>query len=136
MAKVAIPVERGGEARAGTAVAPTIPDPKRIKSFRTGATLDTWLRRNHARETEPRREFVTAVARPNILSVRPWDVDRALGVNSGQRPETGADCSTAFLMEASAVSSPDRVLSTTIFRSIEPVNPVNPSCSDPLRVSR
>lgn len=33
-------------------MAPIIPDPKRIKSFRTGAALEAWLAANHARETE------------------------------------------------------------------------------------
>lgn len=36
------------------------------------------------------------------------------------------DCSTMRLMEASALSSDRRVLSTTTFRSIEPLTPVNP----------
>jgi uncharacterized protein YdeI (YjbR/CyaY-like superfamily) len=31
---------------------PIIPDPRRIKSFRTGAAFENWLRKNHARETE------------------------------------------------------------------------------------
>ena len=31
---------------------PVTPDPTKIKSFRTAAALATWLRRNHARETE------------------------------------------------------------------------------------
>jgi uncharacterized protein YdeI (YjbR/CyaY-like superfamily) len=33
-------------------MAPIIPDPKKIKSFRTEATFETWLAANHARETE------------------------------------------------------------------------------------
>ena len=33
-------------------MAPIIPDPKRIKSFRTEAAFETWLAANHARETE------------------------------------------------------------------------------------
>ena len=31
---------------------PVIPDPKRIRSFRTQALFETWLKANHARETE------------------------------------------------------------------------------------
>jgi uncharacterized protein YdeI (YjbR/CyaY-like superfamily) len=31
---------------------PIIPDPKKIKSFRTEAAFETWLAANHARETE------------------------------------------------------------------------------------
>jgi uncharacterized protein YdeI (YjbR/CyaY-like superfamily) len=33
-------------------MAPVIPNPKKIKSFRTGVAFETWLRANHARETE------------------------------------------------------------------------------------
>ena len=33
-------------------MAPIIPDPKKIKSFRTEAAFATWLAANHARETE------------------------------------------------------------------------------------
>jgi uncharacterized protein YdeI (YjbR/CyaY-like superfamily) len=33
-------------------VAPIIPDPKKIKSFRTDSAFETWLAANHARETE------------------------------------------------------------------------------------
>jgi uncharacterized protein YdeI (YjbR/CyaY-like superfamily) len=33
-------------------VAPVIPDPAKIKSFRTGAAFAAWMKANHARETE------------------------------------------------------------------------------------
>ena len=33
-------------------MAPIVPDPTKIKSFRTAASFETWLARNHARETE------------------------------------------------------------------------------------
>lgn len=33
-------------------MAPVVPDPKKIKSFRTAAAFEAWLTRNHARETE------------------------------------------------------------------------------------
>jgi uncharacterized protein YdeI (YjbR/CyaY-like superfamily) len=33
-------------------MAPVIPDPKRIKSFRTEAAFAAWMKANHARETE------------------------------------------------------------------------------------
>jgi uncharacterized protein YdeI (YjbR/CyaY-like superfamily) len=33
-------------------MAPVIPNPKKIKSFRTAAAFEIWLRANHARETE------------------------------------------------------------------------------------
>ena len=33
-------------------MAPVVPDPKKIKAFKTAAAFETWLRANHARETE------------------------------------------------------------------------------------
>jgi uncharacterized protein YdeI (YjbR/CyaY-like superfamily) len=33
-------------------MAPTIPDPRRIKTFRTAAAFELWIAANHARETE------------------------------------------------------------------------------------
>jgi len=33
-------------------VAPVIPDPRKIKSFRTEAAFNAWMKANHARETE------------------------------------------------------------------------------------
>jgi uncharacterized protein YdeI (YjbR/CyaY-like superfamily) len=33
-------------------MAPVVPDPKKIKSFRTEVAFETWLAANHARETE------------------------------------------------------------------------------------
>jgi uncharacterized protein YdeI (YjbR/CyaY-like superfamily) len=33
-------------------MAPIVPDPKKIKSFRTAEAFEKWLRANHARETE------------------------------------------------------------------------------------
>ena len=33
-------------------MSPIVPDPKKIKSFRTGAAFEAWLARNHARENE------------------------------------------------------------------------------------
>jgi uncharacterized protein YdeI (YjbR/CyaY-like superfamily) len=33
-------------------VAPVIPDPRKIKSFRTEAAFAAWMKANHARETE------------------------------------------------------------------------------------
>jgi uncharacterized protein YdeI (YjbR/CyaY-like superfamily) len=33
-------------------MAPIVPDPKKIRSFRTGAAFEAWLRRNHASRSE------------------------------------------------------------------------------------
>jgi uncharacterized protein YdeI (YjbR/CyaY-like superfamily) len=35
-----------------SSMAPINPDPGRIKTFRTGTAFESWLRKNHARETE------------------------------------------------------------------------------------
>ena len=33
-------------------MAPVVPDPKKIKAFKSEAAFDAWMRANHARETE------------------------------------------------------------------------------------
>jgi uncharacterized protein YdeI (YjbR/CyaY-like superfamily) len=33
-------------------MAPIVPNPRKIKSFRTGAAFESWMKANHARETE------------------------------------------------------------------------------------
>ena len=33
-------------------MAPIVPNPAKIKSFRTEAAFESWLRRNHAKETQ------------------------------------------------------------------------------------
>jgi hypothetical protein len=40
------------------------------------------------------------------------------------------------LIDASALSSARRVLSTTTFRRIEPFTPVSPACCDPFNVNK
>lgn len=42
----------GADDRRIRLVAPIVPNPKRIKAFRTAAAFDNWLTANHARETE------------------------------------------------------------------------------------
>ena len=36
----------------GRLVAPIVPNPRKIKSFRTEVAFEAWLAKNHARETE------------------------------------------------------------------------------------
>ena len=56
-------------------MAPIIPDPKKIKSFRTQAAFETWLAANHARETEvwlkvyKKHSGVASVTCPEALEV-------------------------------------------------------------------
>src|SRR6266536_3185947 len=40
------------ELNARNDMAPVVPNPKKIKAFRSEAAFDTWLRANHARESE------------------------------------------------------------------------------------
>lgn len=44
--------ERSDRVPQGFKMAPIIPNPKKIKSFRTDAAFEAWLARNHAREKE------------------------------------------------------------------------------------
>jgi uncharacterized protein YdeI (YjbR/CyaY-like superfamily) len=56
-------------------MAPVIPDPKRIKSFRTQAAFETWLAANHARQPElwlrihKKDSGVATVTHPEALDV-------------------------------------------------------------------
>ena len=92
------------------------------------------------RQLRSRRVSVEPIAhvRPDYRCRRTpvVSVGRARPILRSARQRRGADCSTERLIEASALSSDERVLSTTTFRRIEPLTPVNPSCSEPLSVSR
>src|SRR5947207_2050745 len=39
-------------ADARSSLAPVVPDPRKIKSFRSAAAFEAWMKTNHARETE------------------------------------------------------------------------------------
>jgi uncharacterized protein YdeI (YjbR/CyaY-like superfamily) len=65
---------------------PIIPDPKKIKSFRTQATLENWLRRNHLRETEVWvRIYKKGSGVPTITSAQALDVVLCWGWIDGIR---------------------------------------------------
>jgi uncharacterized protein YdeI (YjbR/CyaY-like superfamily) len=67
-------------------MAPIIPDPARIKSFRTGAAFQNWLRRNHARETELwLRIYKKGAGVPTITSAEALDVALCWGWIDGIR---------------------------------------------------
>ena len=67
-------------------MAPIIPDPKKIKSFRTEAAFETWLRRRHARETEIwLRIYKKSSGVPSITSAQALDVALCWGWIDGIR---------------------------------------------------
>jgi uncharacterized protein YdeI (YjbR/CyaY-like superfamily) len=54
---------------------PVVPDPKKIKSFRTEAAFEAWLARNHARETEIwLRVYKKASGVPTVTTTQALDV--------------------------------------------------------------
>jgi uncharacterized protein YdeI (YjbR/CyaY-like superfamily) len=67
-------------------MAPIIPNPQKIKSFRTEAAFENWLRRNHARETEVwMRIYKKGSGVPTITSVQALDVALCWGWIDGIR---------------------------------------------------
>jgi uncharacterized protein YdeI (YjbR/CyaY-like superfamily) len=67
-------------------VAPIIPDPKKIKSFRTEAAFERWMRANHARETELwLRIYKKASGVPTITYAEALDVALCWGWIDGIR---------------------------------------------------
>jgi uncharacterized protein YdeI (YjbR/CyaY-like superfamily) len=67
-------------------MAPIIPNPKKIKSFRTEAAFEIWLRRNHARETELwLRTYKKGSGVPTITNAQALDVALCWGWIDGIR---------------------------------------------------
>jgi uncharacterized protein YdeI (YjbR/CyaY-like superfamily) len=67
-------------------MAPIIPDPAKIKTFRTEAALESWLRRSHARETELwLRIYKKASGVPTVTSAQALDVALCWGWIDGIR---------------------------------------------------
>ena len=67
-------------------MAPIIPNPKKVKSFRTEASFDTWLSRNHARETEVwLRIYKKGSGVPTITNAQALDVALCWGWIDGIR---------------------------------------------------
>jgi uncharacterized protein YdeI (YjbR/CyaY-like superfamily) len=67
-------------------MAPIIPNPKKIKSFRTEAAFDSWLRRNHARETELwLRIYKKGSGVPTVTNAQALDVALCWGWIDGIR---------------------------------------------------
>jgi uncharacterized protein YdeI (YjbR/CyaY-like superfamily) len=56
-------------------MAPVVPDPNRIKAFKTEAAFETWLGRNHSRETELwLRIYKKGSGRPTVTYAQALDV--------------------------------------------------------------
>lgn len=67
-------------------MAPIIPDPKKIKSFRTEAAFERWVRSNHSRETELwLRIYKKDSGVPTISSAQALDVALCWGWIDGIR---------------------------------------------------
>ena len=67
-------------------MAPIIPNPKKIRSFRTEAAFERWLRRNHARETEIwLRIYKKAAGVPTVTTAQALDVALCWGWIDGVR---------------------------------------------------
>jgi uncharacterized protein YdeI (YjbR/CyaY-like superfamily) len=67
-------------------MAPIIPSPKKIKSFRTGAAFENWLRLNHARETELwLRIYKKSSGVPTVTNAEALDVALCWGWIDGIR---------------------------------------------------
>lgn len=65
---------------------PVVPNPNAIKSFRTEAAFESWLRKNHARETEVwLRVYKKAAGVPTITTAQALDVALCWGWIDGIR---------------------------------------------------
>ena len=67
-------------------MAPIIPNPKKIKAFRTAAAFESWMRANHARETELwLRIYKKRSGVPTITNAQALDVALCWGWIDGVR---------------------------------------------------
>jgi uncharacterized protein YdeI (YjbR/CyaY-like superfamily) len=67
-------------------MAPIVPDPKRIKAFKSEAAFEAWLRANHARETEIwLRIYKKGSNKPTITNAQALDVSLCWGWIDGIR---------------------------------------------------
>jgi uncharacterized protein YdeI (YjbR/CyaY-like superfamily) len=67
-------------------MAPVVPDPTRIKAFRTEAAFETWLAKNHARKTELwLRIYKKDSGRPTVTYAQALDVALCWGWIDGLR---------------------------------------------------
>jgi uncharacterized protein YdeI (YjbR/CyaY-like superfamily) len=67
-------------------MAPVIPNPKRIRAFRSEAAFDAWLRANHARETEVWLQiYKKGSGKPTVTNAQALDVALCWGWIDGIR---------------------------------------------------
>jgi len=67
-------------------MAPVVPDPKKIRAFRTEAAFDAWLRTHHARETEIwLRIYKKGSGTPTVTNAQALDVVLCWGWIDGIR---------------------------------------------------
>jgi uncharacterized protein YdeI (YjbR/CyaY-like superfamily) len=67
-------------------MAPIVPDPKKIRGFRSEAAFDAWLRANHARESELWvRVYKKGSGKPTVTSAQALDVALCWGWIDGIR---------------------------------------------------
>jgi uncharacterized protein YdeI (YjbR/CyaY-like superfamily) len=67
-------------------MAPVVPDPKKIRAFRSEAAFEAWLRANHARETEIwLRTYKKGAGKPTVTSAQALDVVLCWGWIDGLR---------------------------------------------------
>ena len=67
-------------------MAPIVPNPQKIKSFRTEAAFDAWMKANHARETEIwLRIYKKGSGRPTVTNAQALDVALCWGWIDGIR---------------------------------------------------
>ena len=67
-------------------MAPVVPNPKKIRAFRSEAAFDAWLRSNHARETEVwLRIYKKGSGKPTVTNAQALDVALCWGWIDGIR---------------------------------------------------
>ena len=67
-------------------MAPVVPDPKKIKAFKSEAAFDAWMRTNHARETEIWvRIYKKGSGKPTVTNTQALDVALCWGWIDGIR---------------------------------------------------
>ena len=67
-------------------MAPVVPNPKKIRAFRSEAAFEAWLRANHARETEIwLRIYKKGAGKPTVTNAQALDVALCWGWIDGIR---------------------------------------------------
>jgi uncharacterized protein YdeI (YjbR/CyaY-like superfamily) len=74
-------------------MAPVVPNPKRIKAFKSEAAFEVWLRANHARETEIwLRIYKKGSGKPTVTTAQALDVALCWGWIDGIRKGFDDEC--------------------------------------------